>query len=262
MDRLEKLIEIDDSYQDLISEIIPKIITAGKENDLPNFSRVTILFLTKINFIKNGIFDLFESNNTYSIKILFRVLIEHFIKYNYLFMKFAQNQNDIVAIDFIKFSKYSEAVLLGNSYKKINELLENDNDLDSYKLLQDYTPELKNVSKKEFKEKVSEYDMRNMIRFINEQLNKEKTFEGNAFILKLFPIYSDLSSFVHGGYGADSLMFMHSDEDLRVKELITDLEFSLRMTVSIGSIACIAFAKNDKSMLEYLKKINKIHSEI
>lgn len=258
----ENLIEIDEEYQNILINAMPKLMKVGKDNDLSNFSRLTISFITNMNFLKNGMFDLYESQNTYSIKILFRVLIEYFIKFNYLFMEFVKVQDDSIAIDYYKYSKYSESVKLGNSYKKINEILDIENDLDSYKLLQEINPELKNISKRMFKEKVAKYDIYHMIKSINERINKENSFNGNAFLLGLFPIYSDLSSFVHGGNSADMLMLSHSNEKVRVEELFKDMQFALRMTISTSVFALIAFSKFDKSLLHTFMELDKIQKEI
>ena len=52
-----------------------------------NVGRAFTMFVTKTNFIKNAIFDLCENDDPYSANILFRSLIEHHLKFMFIFVQ-------------------------------------------------------------------------------------------------------------------------------------------------------------------------------
>ena len=81
----ERYIEIDDKQQELLEQAFPLLMSLREKTEFKKSATTTIAFIGNTNFIKNGIFDLYESQNVYSIKILFRSLIEHYLKFQYLF---------------------------------------------------------------------------------------------------------------------------------------------------------------------------------
>jgi len=252
---LEKYIEIDDKQQELLEQVFPRLISLREKTELKKSVITIIAFIGNTNFIKNGIFDLYESQNIYSIKILFRSLIEHYLKFQYLFLRFIEIKNDSVFSDYEKFSKYSEMIYYGDSIKNIYEILNGDtSNLNSFETLKELYPELNEISRKSFKNKVNEYKIFNIIKFINNKINKENTYSGNKFLLDLLPIYSELSSFVHGGFEATQIMSKLSNEDDRIKDLDKSISFSLNITLSIASFSCLMFAKHDKTMVDFHNK--------
>lgn len=251
----ERYIEIDDKQQELLEQAFPLLMSLREKTEFKKSATTTIAFIGNTNFIKNGIFDLYESQNVYSIKILFRSLIEHYLKFQYLFFRFIEIKNDSVFADYEKFSKYSEMIYYGDSIKNIYEILNGDTSkLNSFETLKELFPELSELSRKSFKNKIDEYRIQNIIKFINSKINKDNTYKGNKFLLDLLPIYSELSSFVHGGIEATQIMAKLSNENDRIKDLDKALSFSLNITLSIASFSCLMFSAHDKTLIDYHNK--------
>jgi hypothetical protein len=164
----ERYIEIDDKQQELLEQAFPLLMSLREKTEFKKSATTTIAFIGNTNFIKNGIFDLYESQNVYSIKILFRSLIEHYLKFQYLFFRFIEIKNDSVFADYEKFSKYSEMIYYGDSIKNIYEILNGDTSkLNSFETLKELFPELSELSRKSFKNKIDEYRIQNIIRRFN-----------------------------------------------------------------------------------------------
>jgi hypothetical protein len=248
----DKYITVDDKQQELVEIIIQRLFNLLKTTDLKRSVLSVISFIGNTNFIKNGIFDLVESENVYSIKILFRSLIEHFLKFQYLLLRFLESQNDTIFTEFERFSQYSDLLSYGNSLKNINHILNSkDADLSSFEILKEMFPELKGQTNKWVKDKIEEYRIQNIIKYINDRINKDNSYSSNKFILDLLPVYSELSSFVHGSSEANKIMLKLSDPKLRMEDLNKSVEFSLNITLLISSSACLMFAKQDEGLIKY-----------
>ena len=103
---MDGLAEDVDPHFDVISDAIKK--SMNKEKPLSIFSFVS--FLPKIESIRLGVFDLARAEGYYSINILYRSLIEHYIKAVYLWIKTIENNNDEVGIDYWIFGSDKEIV--------------------------------------------------------------------------------------------------------------------------------------------------------
>jgi hypothetical protein len=255
MDFLDKYIEIDDKHQELIEEFFNEFLKLTNKKEFMNVRMVISSLIANTIFIKNGIYDLYESQNVYSIKILFRSLIEHFLRFQYLVFSYLEKKEYSVFEEYIKYSRFSDEYLYGQSLKSINSILENElKDKDSYEILQEFHPELRNIPKKDFKVVCDRLSIKQIIRYINERINKNNTLEGNAFILKLIPIYSELSAYVHGSIGAiEEMSKLITDED-RYEEMNQALKFSSLICISITSFASLIFIKENE-------KLGSIHNK-
>lgn len=106
-----------------IDEEIFEVMKENFHNSLPTFSRVGFTnvgrafttFVTKTNFIKNAVFDLCENDDTYSANILFRSLIEHHLKFMFIFIRHTKEQNDDVGIEYYQFCDLIESITIGRS---------------------------------------------------------------------------------------------------------------------------------------------------
>lgn len=191
---MEGLAEDVDPHFDVISDAIKR--SMNKEKPLSIFSVVS--FLPKIESIRLGVFDLARVEGYYSINILYRSLIEHYIKAIYLWIKTIENNNDEVGIDYWIFGSDKEIVdyarALGDSYSLLGiinkespkQTLERMGVLDGDK----------SITK--IKNRTEQFNYKNMVRYIST--NTKMKEKGVAPIInKIFPMYSELSSCVHGG---------------------------------------------------------------
>lgn len=73
MRTIEQIFELDDKLFEIFQENLPSIAEFNNSSIIPKTGNVLLLFITKTNFIKEGIFELYESENLYGITILFRL---------------------------------------------------------------------------------------------------------------------------------------------------------------------------------------------
>jgi len=92
MDRLDRIVEIDDKIHNSFQSFMEKKGQFSETFAFPNTLAAFINFITSTKFIKGGIIELAYSDNTYSINILFRSQIEQFLKFQFIWMKFAERE--------------------------------------------------------------------------------------------------------------------------------------------------------------------------
>lgn len=264
MDTLEKIRELDFEIQDIFEKNDPLIFKLLKNDKIPKTSNTILLFITKTSFIKESIFELYESQNIYSINILFRSLIEHYLRFQYIFFRVLIDKNDNIGEEYLRFCSLSENIDTGNAWKDVSKILDINPAADPYEILKEVNSDFKKFSKQEIVTKSNQFRYKNIIRFINETINKENRFKGNEFFLQIIPIYSDLSSFVHGGPSADQTLFKIKKEEDRVENLINKIELSFMITATVKLFSYLVFYQYDKGFenayTETKKLIDKITS--
>jgi hypothetical protein len=119
---------------------------------------------------------------------------------------------------------------------------------DPYEILKEVNPDYKNFSKDDIIKKAEQFRYKNIIRFINNKINKDKTFEGNEFLLKIIPIYSDLSSFVHGGPSADKVLFETMEENKRIEAVKNKAELAFMIAGTVKLFSYLVFYQYDKRL--------------
>ncbi len=258
MNDFEKICEQDSEIHDVLVENMPIIIELLKKIQFPKTGNTLLLFISKTNFIKEGIFELHDSQNLYSINILFRSLIEHFLRFQYIVFRYGIDKNDTVGEDYIRFCSLSENIDTGRAWKDIAKIIDKDPNLDPYEVLKEINEDFKTYSKQEIINKSSQFRYKNIIRFIDNHLNKEKTYSNNSFFLNIIPLYSDLSSYVHGGPGADKDMLENvSEEKLEIElKRLVDLAFSIAASVKLFSL--LILCQHDKRLEKAFLEIDRI----
>lgn len=238
--------DLDFEIHDVFEKNAPSIFEFIKTSKIPNTSQTFLRFITKTNFIKEGIFELYESENLYAINILFRSLIEHYLRFNYIFFRLAAEQNDNIGLEYLKFCSLSEDIDTGKAWKDVAKVLDKNPALEPYEVLQDWNPDLKKYTKEEIQRISSQFRYKNIIRFIDDRINTEKQYEKNKFLLNLIPVYSDLSSFVHGGPGADNSLIENTDKEKRENKLIERIEHSFITAAAVKQFTFLIFSQYDK----------------
>jgi len=76
-------------------------------------------FIANTNFIKEGIIELAYTDNTYSLNILLRSLIEQYLKFQFIWMKFIENKDDTIGVGYWEFYSFSEDVNYAKAWKKV-----------------------------------------------------------------------------------------------------------------------------------------------
>lgn len=246
-----------------VIESIPlqKAIDCFKENGTPKTGLVMIQFVAKCNFLKTAIFDLCEVGNIYAVNIIFRTLIEHALKCQYIFMNWAENKNDITADNYMKWYEASENYDFMKSVEATAKIFRNENmniTIDSNLL---NLPQFKEKSIKEIKDISSQLNYRNIIKYINEKIFKNTEFKEFEYLLKVIPAYAELSGYVHGGPTADKDMQKYSKEEDRDKALLNIANLAVIEAGSTAGFLALGLTSIDRSFGELFIKISTAMKE-
>ena len=146
---IDQITEIDDCVFKIIEKDAGKVFLSFKNNNLEKTGQALSLFHVKIGFIKNGIYDQIEPNNLYSTNILYRTLIEHYLKAQFILLESLKDGNDNIGKEYYQFADASEKLQLGSAYKRAGEILFPEKTFeDVFEVLKEMFPEFKEYSKK------------------------------------------------------------------------------------------------------------------
>ena len=201
---MEEIIEFENLLEELAEELEPhlplffKYMPNIKTTDKPLsiFSMTT--FLPKVESIRSGIFEVAKIDEYYSLNILFRSLIEHFIKAQYIWMKTVANKNDAIGIDYWVFGQDQENIDYANALAKYYSFVGIVPKKAPIEILKEMGVLSKDKSANQIRKISEQFNYKNMAHYITEQLTKKTKVE-TTILSSMIPHYSELSSCVHGG---------------------------------------------------------------
>lgn len=215
---IDELINFDHSLiLDLTRTDFDNIVNKISTCDFQETMLSVVNIMANIDFMKNGVFSLVKTEDIYSSEILYRCIIEHYIKQEYLVLKYLTTRNNSVGIEYKYFSDIGEQFDFINSVNKQNKLFNKEEvEYDFNEVLSLRYPEYRNLSKQKVREIKNQFSINNLIKVICElSKNISNISEMKDFILD----YSILSSFVHGGQNAINAMLSFSqNENQKQKE--------------------------------------------
>lgn len=112
----------DEQVFDTIKEPFPELSSSISKTQYPKTLSTFSLFVAKVDFIKNAIFDVSSNEDIYSSKILYRALIEHMLKFQYLFFRFSQEKSDRPAEEHELFSDLVEDVEYTKAWLTVSKI--------------------------------------------------------------------------------------------------------------------------------------------
>ena len=201
---MEELFEIEDMLEELAEEIephlqlIPDFLSNLKDTDKPLSIFSMSSFFPKIESIRLGIFEVAKIDEYYSLNILFRSLIEHFIKAQYIWMKAVGAKNDEIGIDYWLFGQDQEYIDYAKAIQHSYSLVGINPEISPVETLREMGVISKEKSLNEIRKKSDQFKYKNMTHFIADQL-KSKENVAAPKLSSIFPRYAELSSCVHGG---------------------------------------------------------------
>jgi len=264
MNKIDTIRDLDDEVFEIFQEYFPKTQNSKFIKTYPKTNLLISMLDTSGNFIKNSIFDCCETDDYYGMKILYRSLIEHYIRYKYIFIKWTITKSDEFSNDYFEFNNAREVLDLIKAKVSEKQLYDTSYKIEDWnRLLKDH-PQFKNKTRKQVEKETSKYSFKNIIRFLNIELKKGEQ-EMSEFLGKLIVEYSELSSFVHGGMKSYQEM-MVLDEEKREQEYnrISGLSFQLSGSIKMFNLILYLqtdkdnFEKNYLKMDKVLKRINEV----
>jgi hypothetical protein len=155
---LDILHKRDSELHQTVEEFMPLALEFSEKGPIPKTAGVLLSFIASTEFIKNGILDLVETENAYAKYILFRSLIEHFLRFQYIWLRFAEEKSDAPAEAYLK-----EALQLARSWKRVARILGHDSGLTPHEVLKLVIKESAGHTAKEIDEQASQFEYAKII---------------------------------------------------------------------------------------------------
>lgn len=219
-------------------------------------------YLSNLEKINNSIHKLFRKGNIVAISILLRSEIEHYFIITYLFKKFVAKKEIKIWKDFVMVSLADELTKDSKARLKSTQFIEPEIKIDYLEIIKKVIPHIKDLSKKELSRLSLEYSFSSILKKELEQIDSIEKIESNSFIYSLAKKYSDLSSFVHGGYYASYIINERYSKESKKNNLLNDITISLQMYYSAYLQALLLYSAYNKDSLIYYQKLDKIFKSI
>ncbi len=264
MKKLEKLRDLDDLIHAEFEKYFPKAMTSNFSKKFPKTFLISNLFTNSTNFIKNSIFDCSETDDLFGVKILFRSLIEHFLRFQYVNFNWIKCQTDEVSKRYLEFTEAREKLDQIKVAIAQHKLSNPEFEIKSWNKIFEDIPSLKKYSKKEIEEETLKYTYQNIIKTLKEIGEKSKT--ETSIFSSLIREYSELSSFVHGGAGAHNQIIFFNEQDKREIEYLRIGELAYQMAGTVKLLTLLMIVQTDKEsfeghylvLYELIKRVNEI----
>lgn len=232
--------ERDSEIDQTIEEFMPLAVKLTKQGPIPNTFRVFLSFIASTEFIKDGVLDMAETENIYAAKILFRALIEHFLRFQYLWLRVCEEKSDAAAEDYLKQGLFKETLQIARSWKRVAKILGRNSRLTAREAVRDVIKEAADYSNRELEDQASQFEYAKIIEYIFEKM-KPGEAEEIPFLLKIIPNYGDLSCFVHGSQGAMNLMASLEHEGKLMEDVLDAAELASRIAGSVKMLSLLTF---------------------
>ena len=209
----------DDLFKESIEKGLLNILEFQKTNcKIPVTLDILFLTTSSSNFLKGSIFDISCTQDIYSSAVLYRALIELYVKSYYLVTNLNLCNDDSFSVEFKMISEASEII---NSYivsDKQNKIYGSSKEIkDPYKFIRDTFPIFKGLSNNKINYKLKETSFNNMLKFV---INHYKNNGEREVLPKtLISDYSILSSFIHGGEYSRAHSILCSNPENRFEEI-------------------------------------------
>jgi hypothetical protein len=193
--------EADGQYANLVqqSAALWKTIETTR---FPETYRAMFAFCAKTNCLKSALSDLIDANNPYVFKLVFRCLCEHYLKFTYLWVRFAQEKSDAAATEYFAYCGASETRDYVSAVVAAQAILGNAVAVDVASALTDVFPEAAGMSTRELDIVSQQFSYRSILKFMASDFPGIPPAD-RPFLASVVPEYAILSSFVHGGPHTD-----------------------------------------------------------
>ena len=166
MQRLNNIVEIDEEIFEVFQDFIEKFSDVSKSFVFPKTLSTFMNFISSTNFIKEGIIELARTDNAYSLNILFRSLIEQFLKFQYIWMKFLEKKDDTIGEEYMEFYSYSEDIDYAKAWSKIYIMINHIPEKDPIDIIKEGNPNFEGLANADLKLKVSQFNYRTPKKFV------------------------------------------------------------------------------------------------
>ena len=200
--------------------------------------------------IRIGIFELAKIEEYYSLNILYRSLVEHFIKAQYIWMSAVSSKDDTIGIDYWLFGKDQEIIDYAKALQHSYSLIGITPETSPVETLKNMGVISKGKSATQIRKKSEQFKYKNMVLFISEFL-KTKDSGAAPVLTSIFPRYSELSSCVHGG---PESVGAHEKGPEVIKEILEMAAFSSLYTRWTAFVLIYQYEKNVEPLCQITQR--------
>jgi len=178
---------------------------------LPIAHEVLFDLTDRMDNIYRGMVDMAHRENVYGLYILYRSLIDHYVKIQYIFDRTATDNSDATAEQYQKHFFITEVLAEQMGVLQMEDLLNAvEKQTDFLDFIHTRFPEMKEFDKqnqKEISAAIKQFNMAGMIKHLTARYQQLPNNSGGGWIFaSTLPEFSQVSSFTHGGAYAGQLM--------------------------------------------------------
>ncbi|EMY63544.1 hypothetical protein LEP1GSC203_0414 [Leptospira terpstrae serovar Hualin str. LT 11-33 = ATCC 700639] len=168
-----------------------------------------------------NLIQLLRDKNYYSAKIIYRSLIEHYLKSQYLLSNFDKNKN--LSFDYHLYGKIEEFIN-DIKMKNLHRSLKGMDKLNEWELVKSSFPEIEFKTKKDLNDEIQNFSIKNIIKKLTYLFKEYSQIHDHFEIITRD--YWESSMFVHGNPGANDFLIKsnnqyNEDEILDIYNMIT-----------------------------------------
>ena len=253
MNKISIYRDLDDEIFEEQKEYFPKTVNSNFRKEYPKTYILMSMFDTSATFIKNSIFDSCETDDYYGVKVLFRSLIEHFIRFKYLFINWGKTKSDIFANKYLDYGNAREVLDLIKAKVSEQQLFDPNFKIEDWDSFLKEHPNFKSKSRKEVDVETLKYTFKNIVKFLNEE-SKKGNYEISSFLGHLIIEYSSLSSFVHGGMKSyQEMIEVNSEKRMKEYNRLSGLAFQMSSSIKLFSLLMYVQTDRESFSKHYLK---------
>ncbi|HUU18884.1 MAG TPA: DUF5677 domain-containing protein [Sedimentisphaerales bacterium] len=254
----------EDAAEEMVKyrDLIEKHVNTKKNRKHPYTHFALFSFIPKVESIRYGMFEVAKKEETYSYRILQRSLIEHYCKFNYIWMRYAEERSDEVGKEYLIFGGAKESLDYIKALKDSSEMIGGMLSRSPIDILNELKPSLENVSASQLRKASARYTYKNIAKYIHQRIDKPE-YTQSGLMTTILPLYSELSSFVHGG--PSSLNFCRELENPAIirSDIVESLSVTQMMAFHVQAMTFLMYYQQDKKfgepyhvMTKYIAKIS------
>ncbi|MDP1747765.1 MAG: DUF5677 domain-containing protein [Bacteroidota bacterium] len=263
IEELEELRSIDnDIFEEFqkANQYLPWLL---RESPIPKTVELFYIYLGSTNFIKNSIFDCAENEDIYSVNILFRSIVEHFLRFQYIWFNYCQGGKEEFSIRYYTALNLSEQLSYLKAANAVNALnkgkVKTTNEI--WADLQQHNPKALQSSINEIENFSKSISIKNIIKFIEQNIESGK-LQNNGFLKDLILRYSTLSSFVHGGISAHHNIVNYEKSNKRNHDLVIMCGLALQTASFVKLFSFLIFYQVKPEFGDIYNKTHEFIKEI
>ena len=263
IDKIEHLRDIDDDiFEEFKNATNHLPFLLGKSN-YRHTSEICFMFMSSSNFLKNSIFDCAENDDLYSLKVLHRSLIEHYLRFKYFWFNHSAYEDDSYAFLFRTSLDFSEKMTMKNAINSANQIkkLKTKTSDEIWEELVIENKDFGKFTSGEINEFSKNLSIKNIIRYIEKKMTNAG-FETDTFLQKQIIIYTELSSYVHGGLHAHKDLVYFEMDAKRDEIYLNICTTSLQLASTIKMFSYLTFYQFMPEFGEIYNNTNELIKKI